>query len=222
VRQVNTGASHTFTRKMKVENTAVVTDVQVGQRSPELQAVLMVIDTLMQPQFYNDLRTSQQLGYIVNSGMTVMEKTLGLIFIIQSGEYNAETLEQRMDAFLEKFNGYLKELPDTELNNIKKSVLNSKLQKTTSVTAEAGRLFTLAFEQNAEFDAKSKEIRALEELTREDILDVVNSYLLPSKQRKLILRMSGQNHDAGNSIGELISSISKFKARYACPENCLP
>jgi insulysin len=222
VRQVNTGVSHSFTRKMQVENTAVVTDVQVGQRSPELQALLMVIDTLMQPQFYNDLRTSQQLGYIVNSGMTVMEKTLSLIFIIQSGEYNTETLEQRMDAFLEKFSGYLKELPDTELNNIKKSVLNSKLQKTTSVTAEAGRLFTLAFDQNAEFDAKSKEIRALEELTHEDILDVVNSYLLPSKQRKLILRMSGQNHDVGSSIGELISSISKFKARYACPENCLP
>jgi secreted Zn-dependent insulinase-like peptidase len=127
-----------------------------------------------------------------------------------------------MDAFLKKFNGSLKELKDAELNKIKKSVLNSKLQRTSSVTAEAGRLFMLAFEQRAEFDSKSKEIRALEELTHEDILDVVNSYLLPSKQRKLILRMSGQNHDVGNSIGELISSISKFKARYACPENCLP
>jgi secreted Zn-dependent insulinase-like peptidase len=127
-----------------------------------------------------------------------------------------------MDAFLEKFNDSIKELPNTELNNIKKSVLNSKLQKTTSFTAEAGRLFTLAFEKNAEFDANSKEIRAMGELTREDILDIVNSYLLPSKQRKLILRMSGLNHDAGKSIGELISSIAKFKTRYACPKNCLP
>jgi secreted Zn-dependent insulinase-like peptidase len=199
-----------------------VTEVQVGQRSPKLQAELMVIDNLMQPQFYNDLRTSQQLGYIVNSGMTVLEKTLGLIFIIQSGEYNTETLEQRMDAFLEKFNDSLKKLPAAELNKIKRSVLNSKLQKTTSVTAEAARLFTLAFEQNAEFDSNSKEIRALEELTREDILDVVNSLLRPSKQRKLILRMSGKDHDAGNSAGELISSIAKFKTLYACPQNCLP
>jgi secreted Zn-dependent insulinase-like peptidase len=199
-----------------------VTEVQVGQQSPKLQAELMVIDNLMQPQFYNDLRTSQQLGYIVNSGMTVLEKTLGLIFIIQSGEYNTETLEQRMDAFLEKFNDSLKKLPAAELNKIKRSVLNSKLHKTTSVTAEAARLFTLAFEQNAEFDSNSKEIRALEELTREDILDVVNSLLRPSKQRKLILRMSGKDHDAGNSAGELISSIAKFKTLYACPQNCLP
>ncbi|MEC9361289.1 MAG: insulinase family protein [SAR324 cluster bacterium] len=222
VRQLSTGASHTFTRKMQVENSAVVTDIQVGQRSPELLSALMVIDNLIQPQFYNDLRTSQQLGYIVNSGMTVLEKTLGLIFIIQSGEYNTEILEQRMGAFLEKFNDYLKELPDAELNKIKKSVLNSKLQKTNSVTAEAVRLFTIAFEQNAEFDVNSREIRALEKLTREDIMDVVNSYLLTSKQRKLILRMSGMDYNAGNSSGERISSAAKFKKLYACPQYCLP
>lgn len=222
VRQISAGESHTFTRIMQVENSAVVTDIQVGQRNPNLQAALMVIDSLMQPQFYNELRTSQQLGYIVNSGMTVLEKTLGLIFIIQSGEYNTEILEQRMDAFLEKFYLSLKELPDLELNKIKKSVLHSKLQKTTSVTSEAGRLFVIAFEKNAEFDQNSKEITAVEELTKKDILAVVKSYLLPSKQRKLILRMSGKNHEKGKSAGKLITSMANFKAQYACPENCLP
>jgi hypothetical protein len=34
--------------------------------------------------------------------------------------------------------------------------------------------------------------------------------------------MSGKDHDAGNSAGELISSIAKFKTLYACPQNCLP
>jgi secreted Zn-dependent insulinase-like peptidase len=222
VRQVSVGDSHTYTRKMQVENSALVTEVQIGQRNPKMKAALMVIDSLMQPQFYNELRTSQQLGYIVNSGMTVMEKTLGLIFIIQSGEYNTEILEQRMDAFLEKFYHSLKELPDSELNKIKKSVLHSKLQKTTSVSSEAGRLFTIAFENNAEFDFNSEEIKALAKLTKEDILEVVSSYLLPSRQRKLILRMSGKDHESGKSSGKLIKSMAKFKEQYACPENCLP
>jgi insulysin len=222
VRQLPQGKSHTFTRKMQVENSALVTDVQVGQRSPKLQAALMVIDNLMQPQFYNELRTSQQLGYIVNSGMTVLKKTLGLIFIIQSGEYNTETLEQRMEAFLEKFYSSLKNLTDQELNKIKKSVLHSKLQKSTSVTGEAGRLFTIAFDRNAEFDKNSRGIKALEKLTPEDIQNVVSSYLLPSKQRKLILRMSGKDHESGESSGEMISSIAKFKDQYACPQSCLP
>ena len=44
----------------------------------------MVLDNALQPLFYNDLRTRQQLGYIVNSGMTELEKTLGMIFMVQS------------------------------------------------------------------------------------------------------------------------------------------
>ena len=36
VRQISAGESHTFTRIMQVENSAVVTDIQVGQRNPKL------------------------------------------------------------------------------------------------------------------------------------------------------------------------------------------
>ncbi len=220
--QVPSGKSHAFTRKMQVDNSALVMETQIGQLSPELQGALLVIDNLMQPQFYNELRTSQQLGYIVNSGMTLLEKTLGLIFMVQSGEYDAEILEKRIDVFLLNFFESLKELSEEEFSKIKKSVLHSKLQKSTSVSGEAERLFTIAFERNAEFDLNSESIKAIEQLKMEDILQAVDSYLLPSRQRRLILRMSGKNHLEGVSEGEPIVSIAEFKQLYSCPENCLP
>ena len=123
---------------------------------------------------------------------------------------------------LRNFFSSLKKITDQELNKIKKSVLHSILQKSTSVTGEAGRLFTIAFERNAEFDKNSRGIKALEKLTREDIQNVVRNYLRPSKQRKLILRMSGKNHEIGKSFGTIILSIAKFKDQFACPKNCLP
>ena len=220
--QVPSGKSHAFTRKMQVENSALVLETQIGQLSPELQGALLVIDNLIQPQFYNELRTSQQLGYIVNSGMTLLEKTLGLIFMVQSGEYDAEILEKRIDVFLLNFFESLKELSEEEFSKIKKSVLHSKLQKSTSVSGEAERLFTIAFERNAEFDLNSENIKAIEQLKMEDIIQAVDSYLLPSRQRRLILRMSGKNHPEGESEGEPIYSIAEFKKLYTCPENCLP
>ena len=207
---------------MQVENSALVLETQIGQLSPELQGALLVIDNLIQPQFYNELRTSQQLGYIVNSGMTLLEKTLGLIFMVQSGEYDAEILEKRIDVFLLNFFESLKELSEEEFSKIKKSVLHSKLQKSTSVSGEAERLFTIAFERNADFDLNSENIKAIEQLTMEDIIQAVDSYLLPSRQRRLILRMSGKNHPEGESEGEPIYSIAEFKKLYTCPENCLP
>ena len=222
VLQVPSGKSHAFTRIMQVDNSALVMEAQVGQLSPELQGALLIIDSLMQPQFYNELRTSQQLGYIVNSGITLLEKTLSLIFMVQSGEYDVEILEKRIDVFLLKFFKSLNELSEAEFNKIKRSVLNSKLQKSTSVSSEAERLFDIAFERKAEFDFNSENIKAIEQLKKEDIIKAVKINLLPSKQRKLILRMIGKNHPKGESVGEPIVSVSEFKKLYKCPKNCLP
>ncbi len=222
VLQVKTGKSHTFTRKMQVDNSALVMETQIGQLSPELQGALLIIDNLMQPQFYNELRTSQQLGYIVNSGITLLETTLGLIFMVQSGDYDTEILEKRIDAFLSKFFKSLRQLSEAEFSKIKKSVLHSKLLKRTSISSEADRLFSIAFERNAEFDLNSENIKAIEQLKMVDIIQAVDSYLLPSKQRRLILRMNGKNHGQGESEGEPIVSINEFKSFYSCPINCMP
>ena len=142
--------------------------------------------------------------------------------MVQSGEYDAEILEKRIDVFLLKFFESLKKLPEAEFTKIKKSVLHSKLQKSTSVSGEAERLFTIAFERNAEFDLNSESIKAIEKLKMEYVLHAVESYLLPSRQRRLILRMSGKNHPEGVSEGEPIVSIAEFKQLYSCPENCMP
>ena len=75
------------------------------------------------------------------------------------------------------------------------------MQKSTSVSGEAERLFTIAFERNAEFDLNSENIKAIEQLKIEDIIQAVDSYLQPSRQRRLILRMSGKNHPEGESEG---------------------
>ncbi len=154
--------------------------------------------------------------------MTLLERTLGLIFMVQSGEYDAEILEKRVDVFLLKFFKSLKELPESEFSKIKKSVLHSKLLKRTSVSGEAERLFTIAFKRNADFDLNSENIKAIEKLKIDDILQAVENYLLPSRQRRLILRMSGKNHPEGQSKGESIVSIAEFKKLYECPKNCLP
>ena len=62
---------------MNVKNSAAVLEIQIDQHDPKLRVSLMVLDNALQPLFYNDLRTRQQLGYIVNSGMTELKKPWG-------------------------------------------------------------------------------------------------------------------------------------------------
>ena len=168
---------------MNVKNSAAVLEIQIDQHDPKLRVSLMVLDTALQPLFYNDLRTRQQLGYIVNSGMTELEKTLGMIFMVQSGKYDAVTLEQRIQEFLPGFLNTLAEMPEEELETLKESVINSKLQKSTSLSAEAGRLYNIAFEHDAHFDYNSEEIEAVEKLTIEDLRRLIRNYLIPERRR---------------------------------------
>ncbi len=220
--QLRRGSRQTLVRPMEVENSATVIEVQAGQREPVLRGALMVIENALQPRFYNDLRTRQQLGYIVNSGMTELEKTLGMIFIVQSGEYDASVLEKQVEAFLQGFYREIADLPDEELETLKRSVINGKLQKTTTLSAEAGRLYSIAFERDADFDYNSAEIGAVQKLTRDDLRRVIRDYLLDEVERLLLLRMEGRNHQSGPVSGDKIEDIRKFKQAHPCPEFCIP
>jgi len=221
IRQILPGNTHIFSRKLRNKNSALITEYQIGQRSPELLAQLMLIENLIKPDFYNELRTKQQLGYVVDSSISVIGKTLGLILLIQSGEYNPSTLIQRTNDFIEKFYKSLMNISDFEIKKIKKSILNKKLRKTNSIRNEAIRLFQIAVEQNGEFDINSQEIKAIEKLTREDVIVFFQRFLLP-KQRRLILKMIGTDHVKGNHFNGVNSSIANFREKYFCPKNCLP
>ena len=220
--QIDPGKTHTLVEKMNVKNSAAVLEIQIDQHDPKLRVSLMVLDNALQPLFYNDLRTRQQLGYIVNSGMTELEKTLGMIFMVQSGKYDAVTLEQRIQEFLPGFLNTLAEMPEEELETLKESVINSKLQKSTSLSAEAGRLYNIAFEHDAHFDYNSEEIEAVEKLTIEDLRRLIRNYLIPERRRTLSMRMVGQEHQTGPVLGSRITSVADFKKNHPCPGSCLP
>ena len=133
-----------------------------------------------------------------------------------------EQLEGKIDAFIENFYSYLKNLTNFEIDEIKKALINKKLQKTNSINNEANRLYTIAFKKNAEFDIKSREIKAIEEITLNDILKFYQKFLMPPNQRKLNLRMMSHNIESQNFPGKNIISIANFKEKYICPKNCLP
>ncbi len=64
-----------------------------------------VIARAIQNHFYTEMRTKQELGYIVFSGTYNRENTQNLIYIIQSGTHAAEDLAQRAEACVATFPG---------------------------------------------------------------------------------------------------------------------
>ncbi len=221
IRQISSGEAFTFSRKMEVDNSALVMELQAAPRTPENLAILQILSTALEPLAYNELRTNQQLGYIVNAGVTNTEDTLGLVFMIQSGVYGPAELEQRARAFLQKFLEQLKGLPEERFEALRQAVLNGKFDKPDSPSGEASRLFSLAFERNANFNQNSEDLLALESL-RPEAMAQVQEWFAPEQQRRLSLRMIGKPHQDGPVEGTLISEVDTFRSAFPCPRWCQP
>ena len=220
--QIPVGQRFVYTRQMKTTNSVLFTELQMGEDQPQKRAVLAIIAQALKPLFYTELRTKQQTGYIVSSGMVNLEDTLSLYFIIQSGKYPAAELDARIDAYLPKLIESLQNLSQEEFDTLRQSILRENLNRPTDSVGASGRLFEILFEEEENFEYKSENLQALEQLTRERFLQLSQQYLDLLQQKRLSLGMIGQSHQKMAPVGIPIENIADFKKQHPCPQFCLP
>jgi insulysin len=162
----------------KVNNSAYVSMYDIGGNSPKDRAMAMMIDTFIGQPYNMELRTNQQLGYIVAGGAYARDDYSGIYFIIQSDGYSADVVEDRSLAFLGNISGLLDEISIEVFDTYKSAVREQINEKPTSIADEAKSRFNTAFELNSNHDRDTQSIVALEIMTIDDmkstLLNAVN------------------------------------------------
>ncbi len=222
VRQIPAGTTLTFQQEVTVNNSALVLELQQGDDTPENWATLQVLSQWIQPQFYNELRTRQQTGYIVSSGSTLTEETLSLFFLIQSGDFAPDDLSERVRSFLPKLYEDLQNLSQQEFETIRRSVLRASLERPDEIDEATGRLFRILFEEDGDFDFKSDKLRSLASLEHQDFLQRGRQMLEPTQQRQLALQMVGAGMSSLLPEEGVVRDASDMAERLPCPEFCRP
>lgn len=92
-------------------NSAIEMYFQVGRKDPLLNALLNVTVTLLREPAFTQLRTKEQLGYIVFTAAKSQHAVDGARVIIQSSAAPPDVLDERIEAFLANFGGELKGTP---------------------------------------------------------------------------------------------------------------
>ena len=154
---------------LKVNNSALFQLVRLGQTDARTRAAAMVLDNFIQEPYYSEMRTRQQLGYIVGSGMTETEHDLYGLFVIQSADYDAAELVQRSDAFLASLPALFEALPDEQFEVLRAGVRSQLAEKDKSIGERTARYFDLAFERDAWWSRNEDTIAALDNLSRDDV-----------------------------------------------------
>jgi len=213
VRVLPRGSNYVFTDRLRINNSFGGMYYQVGRTNPRLRGAALVISRPLREKFYFNMRTEQQLGYIVYASMGQIKKTLSFNFLVQSGAHPADRLLARMKAYIPKFVDAFGRLSGEQFEKYRKAVIEAKLRRSKNLSEAAERLFWIAFENDEKFDHVSEDIRAVEALTREEVEEILHNFLIGRGKRRLSIRLIGKDHPKGRPRGRPISLPPETQAK---------
>ena len=173
------------------QNAASQVIIQVLNRSIKDQMLIELLSAIIEQPFYEDLRTKQQLGYIVSSGVKASEETRTLSLIVQSSIAPAEKLTREILRFLDYFKQReLEPLSELKFNSFIKGMIDRKTEPDKRLATEATRNWAQISNEKYQFDKVQKEVSALLSMTKEDLLEFWNLYVARSNDNGVRLLIS--------------------------------
>jgi len=186
--------------KNKLETNSVVElyfqiDPEVGTKLTNLKALIDLFDEIVEEPLFNQLRTKEQLGYVVDCSPRVTYRILGFCFRVQSSEYDPIYLQGRIDNFINGFKELLDGLDNESFENYKSGLIAKLLEKDPSLSYETNRYWGQIVDRRYMFDMSEKEAEELKSIEKRDVLEWYNTYLTQSstKCRRLAVRVWGCN-----------------------------
>ncbi|XP_027334300.1 nardilysin-like [Abrus precatorius] len=216
--------------KNKLEKNSVVElyfqiEQDCGMESIKLKALIDLFDEIVEEPLFNQLRTKEQLGYVVECSPRVTYRVFGFCFCVQSSEYDPVYLQGRIDNFISGLEELLEELDDDTFENYKSGLMAKLLEKDPSLTYEGNRIWSQIVEKRYIFDLSKKEAEELGNISKHDVVDWYKTYLKQSspKCRRLLVRLWGCNTDLkeDKSLPESVQVITdpaafKMQSKF-CP-----
>ena len=105
-------------------NNGITYFCQIGENTDiRLRETLRLLSQISEEPAFDQLRTKEQLGYIVSSGHWIFTGTMGFRITIQS-ERDPVYLESRVDAFLEHFRVLIEEMSEADFEKERQSLID--------------------------------------------------------------------------------------------------
>ncbi len=188
---------------------------QCEDTSPHSIALYSLANHLMSATFFHEIRTKQQLGYMVGTGNMPLNKHPGIVLYVQSPNSAPAELVRSIDEFLNAFYMVLLELNEYQWHSSKRGLWNQISAPDTTLRSRAQRLWVAIGNKDTEFNQREKVLEELKNLTRADMIRFVVNELKPRTANRLVMHTQGIAHADAPKIhlGQEIGSIEEFQLR---------
>jgi insulysin len=180
--------------RVEGRNSAFIQDFLFPSDEPAQRAASTVLANFINTPFYSELRTKQQLGYIVGSGAGAVLRERYLTVVIQSSTHDPDDLRQRAEAFLTTLPDQLGAVSEEQFETLIAGARATIDTKPTGIADKAARLFARAYDYDGDWERNQDTLAALDTLTQDQAVALLRAILNPDTARRRLILLSATDH----------------------------
>ncbi|KAK7077939.1 hypothetical protein SK128_003283 [Halocaridina rubra] len=190
-------------------SSAVETYFQCGVQGTHQNMLLELLCQIIAEPAFDELRTKEQLGYIVWSGIRRANGTQGLRIIVQ-GDRHPQYLDARIEAFLHKMGDRLEGLSEEDFLRHRDALASRRLERPKKLAHLTSTWWMEITSNQYNFDRDAIEVEHLKTLTKQDVIAYYKLWIehAASQRRKLSVQVvSTAPGGAGNPETATVEAI---------------
>lgn len=148
-----------------------------------VSSTLSLLSHLLSEPAFDQLRTKEQLGYIVHTSNATVGNRDCLRVIVQSNSQDPIFLDGRIESFLKQyFDEMLTSLSDSSLMDNKKACIENLLEKPKNLDKESAKYWSEISSGQYFFSRNKKIAEYVGTISRDDLVNFYSSFLLPTSK----------------------------------------
>lgn len=184
--------------EQKQNNSDVCIQFQ-SERRPNSKILCMLLQNYMDVPFFTELRTKQQIGYIVDVYHEDMRGINSINFAIQAERFPSHDIGCKIMDFIDSLREKIVKLEEEEFQTYKNSVLNKINVKDINLAKEVERYWFEIVSHQLLFDRKEKESEILANITKKEFIQFAVN-ILWEKPRILEIHSVCEKHSKENKL----------------------
>ena len=200
-----------YVDQLSVNNSCFSREYVLGDDTPQIRAASLIISQALQQPFFTEMRTNQQLGYVVWSYAHARDETHYVNFLIQSGVYPADELNQRADDFIATTPDIIGGLDAKTFQQLKDSAIEKLDKKPKSIQERSNKFKNYIFERKGDFEYDEKTKAALKAIDHSSVVDLLSEMVAKDSRRTATILMFADGHENRSEIQSSFKNINEWK-----------
>ena len=188
------GSSYSRALDIEHDDSVVTFYFQGDDRSFDTRALFALLSQVVSSPFYTDLRTEQQLGYIVYATYESVLQVPGISFVIQSPVAGPERLRHNTETFLQDYVERLRSMADEAFMAHKSGLVSSLLQQDKTLWDRSVRNWYEIDRQQLGFDTYKQLAAAVRRIEQHDLVVFFERLISPDTRKTIVVKSTGRTH----------------------------